>query len=61
MLEFARSHEDCVGYLFLFCHVTHGIGENLRDKVDRVLLWLVIFASLMYQSCANCAVRGCDV
>jgi hypothetical protein len=53
MPEFARSHEGCVGYLFQFCYVALGIGEDLGDKVDWVLVGLAIFASLLLQSCAG--------
>jgi hypothetical protein len=48
MPEFARNHEECIGYIFKFYHVALGTGEHLGDKVDRVVLWLAIFASLMY-------------
>jgi hypothetical protein len=51
MVQFARSHNDCVGDFFQFCHVAFGCCEHFGDEINCTLPGRALSVLFLNQRC----------
>jgi hypothetical protein len=61
MAQLARSHNDCVGDFFQFCHVAFGCREHFEDVINWTLSGRALSVLFLNQRCADRVRRSCDV